>query len=160
MIQGLWHKYTSPSTKYEKGQIATSKQAEAASQVDKLEALVRDIGDSMAAIDDTFADRNGNTPNSVYGSVHPRQIGHQGTPFTGSCQLKDGQVASLDVNAGSTSLSVSRQGDRQEIHYVTRITGSCSFDPGPNVLEQHEWAISDGSKVKYKSYSYFSYGDS
>ncbi len=160
MIKEFWHKHTSPTTKYEKGHIANSKQAEAATKVGKLEALVRDIGDSMAAIDETYADQNGNSPNSVYGSVYTRQCGSQGTtPFTGSCQLKDGQVTRLEVSAGSTSLSVSSQGDRQEIHYVNKIAGSCA-DPGPNVLEEHEWAVSDGSHVKYKSYTYFSYGDS
>ena len=113
----------------------------------------------MAAIDETAADQNGQSPNNIFGSVYTRQFGSQGTtPFTGFCQLKEGQVANLDVSAGSTSLSVSTRGDRQEIHYVSKISGSCS-DPGPNVMEQHEWAISDGSKVKYKSYTYFSYGE-
>ena len=41
MIQGLWHKYTSPTTKYEKGQISNAKQAEAASNVGKLEVSVQ-----------------------------------------------------------------------------------------------------------------------
>lgn len=158
MIAGIWNKFTSPTQRFVKGNITKPEQAETANKVGKLESLVRDIGVNMAAIDDTSADQNSTTPGSVYGTVYTQTYGRQGTPFAGLCEFNKGEVATLDVRAGSSHLTVASKGGKKEIHYVNKIEGSgyAAFGPGGNILEQHEWAIFDGPNVKYKSYHFFS----
>jgi len=157
MLAGIWNKFTSPTERFVKGKTTNPTEAETANKVGKLESLVRDIGVTMAAIDDNGADKNSD-PGRVYGTVYTPTYGRQSTPFTGLCELDKGEVATLDVRAGSNHLTVARKGNRKEIHYVNKIEGSgyAAFGPGGNILEHHEWAIFDGSEVKYKSYSFFS----
>lgn len=146
MIGKLWAQATTPKIKYTQGRITTEKEANAAARVDSLRAEAKGIVDGMMKIDETEADANRNTPNSIYGQV-PGRYGK------GSCQVSD---ESVDLNYNNGALTYTKNGDREEFHTVHANEGSPSvFDLGPSTLYTEEWAIVDGPKVSYKKIEYW-----
>ena len=155
MIKNAAKRLFTPRTKFVRNDIRTEKQFETNQKIKDLENTSLEIGLSMKEIDDTKADSNSNSPDSIYGQV---KNGSAGFPqnFTGYAQLDESaNPNTLDVTSNngdtSTRLEVNTKGEKKTIHKTRSVNG-----PDGSSLISHEWAIVDGNKASYQEYSYFS----
>jgi hypothetical protein len=147
-IARTWAQLTTRAVKFETGNIADKRQAQAFEDSQSLLAQTDKVGKSMLDQDNSAFDLNSELKGNVYlNKQNPSN-------FTGHCTSDSkGSIDKLEAEAitagGSETFSVSVQGDRKTVHTVHTIEGS---DGGALVEEQ--WAIFDGSKASFKKIVY------
>ena len=155
MIKSTVKRLFTPRTKFVRNDIRNEKQFETNQKIQNLENTALEIGLSMKEIDDTKADSNSDSPNSVYGEVKNGSAGYPQN-FKGYAQLDEtANPNTLDVTSDSgdtsTRLEVKTSGEKKTIHKTKSVNG-----PDGSSLISHEWAIVDGNKASFQEYSYFS----
>ena len=142
----IWANLTTRSTRYEAGNISTQKELAAVKAVSQMESFAQSAATEMLTLDNTPADFNGNLRNNVYlDGSQGNWSGHAVKSHNSS------RITRLEAeNKSGESISVSVDGDHQEVRYRKEIEGRAGEAP----LVEEQWAIFDGSKVKFKAISY------
>lgn len=144
-IARLWSKMTADKTRYSKDEIETSKQAQAARNVQAIEYEVQQAADAFRSIKEQDKD-------CVYGTIScPNGFG--GRYFReGSCKFDaSGEVVKMNVDDGS--LTVEKRGDHKEICSKSYLHGSGRDGSDTQITEQ--WITMDGNSVSFKEFSYW-----
>lgn len=148
MLARLIANCTTRATRFEPGNISTKREADAALATQALESRAQQVASDMLKLDDSADDLNPKIPHNVYLA----KTNNSG--FTGHAVKSDGgSVSRLDAESGAEQVKVSTEGNRKEVHRVHIQEGPA----GEKALWTEEWAISDGSTVKYKSIEYWDY---
>ena len=146
-ISRIWSNFTTRAVKYEDGHITNPKQADAFKATRDLEKAASAVAAEMLTHDNGPDDFNPKLVNDVY-------LDGGKTPYAGHCvKSNDGSgVTRLEATTAdkTESFSISVSGDRKEIRHRKEIEGKAGDAP----LDEEQWAIFDGSKVKYKAVSY------
>jgi len=129
--------------KYEQGNISDMKQADAFKAVSALEEAANKVATDMLSLDNTPDDFNPDLVNNVFVD------GSKGT-YAGHCvRSNEGEgITRLEATRDHNSYSLSMDGDHKEIRHRKEIAG-----PDGSLFHE-EWAIFDGTQVKFKAITY------
>lgn len=144
-IGRIWSNLTTRAVKYEDGNISTAKEADAVKAVQKLQEAANGVATEMLTLDNTPPDFNPKIVNNVY-------LDGSKSAYAGLCiKSNNGEgITRLDATGKGESYSISVAGDHKEIRHRKEINGKAGESP----LTQEQWAIFDGSHVKYKAIEY------
>ena len=142
-IGRVWSNITTRGTTYQQGNISTEKEANAVKAVRNLEAQANAVAADMLTHDNTDIDFNPKLKNNVY------LDGSGGSNYAGHCvKSNSDKITRLDATGKGEHFTISTEDGHREIRHTKEVV----TEKGSSF--QEEWAIFDGSQVKYKAINY------
>lgn len=147
-VARTWANLTTRAVKYETGNIQDKKQANAFESVQDLLAQADSVAAGMLKLDNNPKfDLN----NQLRGNVYLNKENPSG--FTGHVLADEkGALTKLEAESPKINVTIKTDGDHKEVR--VRKSVEDTSEAGINFRIQEDWAIFDGSQVKYKSINY------